>query len=431
MRIRRNNSFFWGSRKALVVLIGYLVFAFNTPALFAGNSQLSWTPPTTNTDGSQLTNLAGYKIYYGTSSGHYTQSVNAGNVTSYTITNLTDGVKYYFAATAYNTAGAESGYSNEVSGTPVAQQFTITLAKAGTGTGTVTGSGINCGTTCTGTYSSGSLVTLSATPDAGSTFAGWSGGGCSGTGQCTTTVTSNQTITSAFNLAPAPASTYTITASAGSGGAISPSGSVTVNQGASRTFTITPGTGYSISGVTVDGVSVGAVSSYAFGNVTANHTISAAFSANTPVFATNSGGGSYTSKSGVVYAADTNYSGGKTSSTTAAITGTADPSLYQTYRWANFQGGFSYNVPLANGNYIVTLKFAENYWSAAGKRAFNVSMQGTQVITNLDIYAKVGKNAAYDVSVPVSVSNGTLNIKFTTVVDNAQVNAILITPATP
>ncbi|HEX9023545.1 MAG TPA: fibronectin type III domain-containing protein, partial [Geobacteraceae bacterium] len=271
MRIRRNHRLFWKNRTALAVIIGYLVFAFNTPALFAGNSQLSWTPPTTNTDGSQLTNLAGYKIYYGTASGQYTQAVNAGNVTSYTITNLTNGVKYYFAATAYNTAGVESGYSNEVSGTPVAQQFTINLAKAGTGTGTVTGSGINCGTTCTAAYSSGSLVTLSATPDASSTFAGWSGGGCSGGGQCTTTVTSNQTITSTFNLAtqsaPAPTSTYTITASAGTGGAISPSGSVTVNQGASQAFTITPDTGYSISGVTVDGASVGAVNSYTFSNV--------------------------------------------------------------------------------------------------------------------------------------------------------------------
>lgn len=70
---------------------------------------------------------------------------------------------------------------------------------------------------------------------------------------------------------------YTITASAGLNGSISPSGSVTVNQGSDKSFTITPDTGYSIDDVLVDGSSVGAVSSYTFTNVTQNHTISATF----------------------------------------------------------------------------------------------------------------------------------------------------------
>ena len=143
------------------------------------------------------------------------------------------------------------------------------------------------------------------------------------------------------------------------------------------------------------------------------------------VFAVNSGGPQYTSpSSGVVYQADTDYSGGATASVTAAITGTSDPTLYQTERYGNF----AYNIPLANGNYTVTLKFAETYWNAAGKRVFNVGMQGAQVISKLDIYAVAGKNAAYDVPVSVSVTNGALNITFTTVVDNAKVSAIEITP---
>ena len=75
---------------------------------------------------------------------------------------------------------------------------------------------------------------------------------------------------------PTP-TTYTITATAGTGGSISPSGAVTVNDGANRTFTITPASGYAISDVQVDGRSVGAVSSYPFTNVTANHTIHASF----------------------------------------------------------------------------------------------------------------------------------------------------------
>jgi hypothetical protein len=72
-------------------------------------------------------------------------------------------------------------------------------------------------------------------------------------------------------------STFTITSSVGEHGSISPSGVVTVDQGANQTFTITADVGYQIANVRVDGVSVGAVSSYTFTNVIANHTISASF----------------------------------------------------------------------------------------------------------------------------------------------------------
>ena len=71
--------------------------------------------------------------------------------------------------------------------------------------------------------------------------------------------------------------TYKITATAGNGGSISPSGAVSVNNGADQEFTITADTGYRISGVVVDGLSVGAVSSYTFMKVVADHTIQAAF----------------------------------------------------------------------------------------------------------------------------------------------------------
>ena len=70
---------------------------------------------------------------------------------------------------------------------------------------------------------------------------------------------------------------YSLTASAGTNGAISPSGSVTVNQGASQTFTFTPNAGYTMSAVTVDGASVTAGASYTFTNVTANHTLGVTF----------------------------------------------------------------------------------------------------------------------------------------------------------
>ncbi len=84
-----------------------------------GTGALSWSAPTTNTDGSALTDLAGYKFYYGTSSGHYTGSIDIAdkNATSMPIATLASAVPssgtYYVALTAYDNSGIESDYSNE------------------------------------------------------------------------------------------------------------------------------------------------------------------------------------------------------------------------------------------------------------------------------------------------------------------------------
>jgi len=97
--------------------------------------------------------------------------------------------------------------------------------------------------------------------------------------------------------------TFTITASAGANGSISPSGGVVVNQGANQSFTITPNSGYNVSSVTVDGSSQGAITSYTFSNVQANHTISAAFQAVTTTFtitASAGANGSISPSGGVV-----------------------------------------------------------------------------------------------------------------------------------
>ena len=75
---------------------------------------------------------------------------------------------------------------------------------------------------------------------------------------------------------------YVITASADANGSISPSGSVNVNEGADQSFTIIPDPGYQIADVLVDGVSVGALSSYTFTSVQANHIVSVSFEAAEP-----------------------------------------------------------------------------------------------------------------------------------------------------
>jgi len=77
-----------------------------------------WQAPTDNTDGTVLTNLSGYKIYYGGASGEYSSSIDISNpgLTSYVVQNLPPG-QYYFSLKSYNSAGVESGFSPEVSAT--------------------------------------------------------------------------------------------------------------------------------------------------------------------------------------------------------------------------------------------------------------------------------------------------------------------------
>jgi hypothetical protein len=78
-----------------------------------GSITLSWTPPSQNTDGSPLTNLAGYRIYYGTAPGNYPNQIVIDNpgLSTYVIEDLSPGT-YYFVSTAVNSQGVESDYSN-------------------------------------------------------------------------------------------------------------------------------------------------------------------------------------------------------------------------------------------------------------------------------------------------------------------------------
>ena len=94
-----------------------------------------------------------------------------------------------------------------VTATFTLQQYPVTVMRAGTGSGTVMSApaGINCGSTCTASFDSGTQVTLTATAAMGSSFAGWSGGGCSGTGSCIVTVGAATAVTATFEL-----SSYTV-----------------------------------------------------------------------------------------------------------------------------------------------------------------------------------------------------------------------------
>jgi hypothetical protein len=137
----------------------------------------------------------------------------------------------------------------------------------------------------------------------------------------------------------------------------------------------------------------------------------------------NCGGAEYKDSSDSIFYADNYYSGGTTGSKTDAISGTSDANLYRGYRYGS---NFSYNIPIANGTYVVNLKFIETYWTASGKRVFNVNAEGALAIDNLDIYSQAGKFKAYDRSFRVTVSDEVLNLNFLASSDNAIVSAIAI-----
>jgi len=151
-------------------------------------------------------------------------------VPSYGLTNVVFPITSSTALNAYS-MGARIG--SALSGsyfTPTALVFVpssaptthqLSISKAGSGSGTVTSTsdnGINCGSTCSHSYSSGSSVTLHAAPASGSTFAGWSGSGCSGTGDCVVAMNSNQSVTASFSASGGQPPNTTITSAKVSAG---------------------------------------------------------------------------------------------------------------------------------------------------------------------------------------------------------------------
>jgi hypothetical protein len=147
--------------------------------------------------------------------------------------------------------------------------YTIT-ASAGTG-GTISPSG-------TVKVNHGSDQTFTITPNLGYHVTGVfvDGAAVGAVSSYTfTSVTASHKIAAFFTI-----NKYAVTASAGTGGSITPTGTLAIPYGSTQTFTITPNAGYHITGVFVDGAAMGAVTSYTFTSVTANHRIAAFFALN-------------------------------------------------------------------------------------------------------------------------------------------------------
>lgn len=146
-------------------------------------------------------------------------------------------------------------------------------------------------------------------------------------------------------------------------------------------------------------------------------------SAPSVVFAVNAGGSQFTASNGITYQADKNFSGGGVYKTSHAIANTTDDALYQSERFGNA----GYSIPVANGTYQITFRFAEIFQTRSGKRQFDVLAEGQQVIQNLDLFKVAGHDKPYDVVKTVTVSDGTLNINLKTDINNAKISAFHVT----
>ena len=264
------------------------------------------------------------------------------------------------------------------------------------------------------TYIENSIATLTAVAKPGFEFTGWSGDTTAVSNPLLLKMTANKTVTA--NFLSVGAKTLTLTQALNGTILSNPAGeSQTTNS--TITLTAKPAVGYKFAGWSGDVTGSAIVSTF---KMDGDKTVSASF-VKTNNFAINCGGDQYVAADGTVYAQTT---AGYTKTNT--ISGTTDQFIYQSERSAN--APFSYDLPVDNGDYTVVLKFAEVWATASGKRVFNVTLEGTPVLSNFDIFVDAGgANKAIDKTFKASVADGTLNIAFTSVINNAKISAIKVT----
>ena len=178
-------------QKSLIVFglwCGLILF----PASVQSAETLQW-------DANTETDLAGYILYQGITEGSYGNPIDVGNVTSYTVSGLEPGTTYYFAVTAHDTGGNESGPSNEVSVYIAAATSQLSVSVSGNGTVVSNPDGIHCASgICSASYGTGSVVSL--TPEASRkwSFSGWTGA-CSGSGECVVQLSTHKVVGATFS----------------------------------------------------------------------------------------------------------------------------------------------------------------------------------------------------------------------------------------
>ncbi|MBS4026993.1 MAG: VCBS repeat-containing protein [Ignavibacteriales bacterium] len=320
---------------------------FNTPpitpsglnvSISGSNATLHWNK---TTDAQTPKNGLTYNLRIGTSpngintqspmanvSDGYRRVVQLGNTnhdTSWTVKNLANGT-YYWSVQAIDNAFAGSSFSQEETFTivPVASVFSVSspnviygnvyvgqtkkdsVTVTNTGNATLSISSVTSNNTKFAVTPTSASISASGSKKFYITFVPTLGGEQSGTISFTDNASGSPHTVSVSGTGVQ----LTITATTGTNGNISPSGNVFVNYGATKIFTISSNTGYHSDSVFVDGVFIGAVNSYPFVNVTANHTISAQFAINTYIITATSGTNGSISPSGNVvvnYGEDTTF----------------------------------------------------------------------------------------------------------------------------
>ncbi len=221
-----------------------------------------------------------------------------------------------------------------------------------------------------------------------------------------------------WNASDSGATAYNVKRSTTSGGPYTTIGSITTNS-----FADTPLASCSTYYYVVSGTN-------AFGESTNSLEVAATLPSYS--LAVNSGGSVVNQ-----FLTDAYFSGGTqaapttTTIDTSAVAGAAPQTVYQSERYGNFTYTFS---GLASRSYLLRLHFAEFYWTAAGQREFNVSINGTQVLTNFDIVAAAGgPNKAIVKQFNVFPNSGSITVQYTTVIDNAKSSGIelLLMPPSP
>ena len=139
----------------------------------------------------------------------------------------------------------------------------------------------------------------------------------------------------------------------------------------------------------------------------------------------NSGGGTQ-NFGGEAWAPDQYFTGGTPYSTGSAISNTTQDQIYQSERYGNV----SYAIPVSSaGTYAVDLHLAEIYFNTTGSRVFNINIENGQFVrNNLDLIQTIGSmNQAYVLRADnLNITDGTINITFTSVVDNAKISGISV-----
>lgn len=268
------------------------------------------------------------------------------------------------------------------------------------------------------TFEADTKITVTANANVGYKFKGWSGDLSGMSNPATIVMDANKSITANFE----KSILFELKKSAVNGSiSTKPSGS-TLEEGTNVTVRAIADFGYKFTGW---GGDLSGLTNPAFFVMDANKNITANFTKveGTVVFATNCGGPEFTASDGVKYSADARFISGSTYSVTTPINATTDDLLYQSERWG---ASINYNIPLFKGTYQVMLMYAEINYSAPNERVFNVYIEGAKVITDLDIYAEVSSNTAYNETFFVDVNDGYLNISLDGVKENAKISAIKV-----